>query len=351
MKMTFRWYGDSDRVSLDEISQIPGVSGIVSAVYGSKPGELWRESDILHIKNSANAHGLEFKVVESVPVHEEIKLWGADARELSEIYAQNVIRLGKAGIDCICYNFMPVFDWFRTDLRHVLPDGSNCLAYDDKVLSELDPTGDFHLPGWDESYTKDELKRLLERYAAQDAEKLWDNYERFLRIVIPAAESCGVKMAVHPDDPPWGIFGLPRIITGEDSVERLMRTVDSPSNGLTFCTGSLGADPSNDPVKIARKYASRIPFAHLRNVEITGERRFIETAHPTACGSLDMYGIVKALVEGGFDGYVRPDHGRMIWGETGKGGYGLYDRALGAAYLNGLFEGVTKCAANGTQDR
>ena len=346
MKMTFRWYGDSDKVKLEEISQIPGVSGIVSAVYERKPGELWQESDIMHIKRAAEAHGLEFKVVESVPVHEEIKLWGENARELCEIYAQNILRLGKAGIDCICYNFMPVFDWFRTDLRNVLADGSNSLAYDEKVLRGLDPAGDFHLPGWDESYTKDELKRLLDRYSAVDTEKLWDNYERFLRIVIPAAETCGVRIAVHPDDPPWGIFGLPRIITGEDSVERLTRTVDSPANGLTFCTGSLGADPDNDLVRIAYRYAARIPFAHLRNIRITGDRQFCETAHPTGCGSLNMYGIVRSLVEGGFDGYVRPDHGRMIWGETGKGGYGLYDRALGAAYLNGLFEGVTKDAGN-----
>ena len=342
MKMTFRWYGDSDKVTLDEIRQIPGVSGIVSAVYDRKPGELWQEADVLRIKGAAEACGLEFKVVESVPVHEEIKLWGAGARELCEVYARNIITLGKAGVDCICYNFMPVFDWFRTDLANKLPDNSNGLAYDEDALLRLDPSGDFHLPGWDESYTKDGLRRLLERYRAIDAEKLWDNYERFLRIVIPAAESCGVKMAVHPDDPPWGIFGLPRIVTGEKSIERLLKTVDSPSNGLTFCTGSLGADPGNDLPGIARKYAKRIPFAHLRNVRITGERRFHETAHPTDCGSLDMYAIVKALVEGGFDGYVRPDHGRMIWGETGRGGYGLYDRALGAAYLNGLFEGVSK---------
>jgi len=160
--------------------------------------------------------------------------------------------------------------------------------------------------------------------------------------VIPVAESAGIRMAIHPDDPPWGIFGLPRIITNAENLRRFLAIVDSPSNGLTFCTGSLGALPDNDLVAMAAEFADRIAFVHLRNIKRTGERRFEEVGHPTACGSLDMKGIASALMENGFDGYVRPDHGRMIWGETGRYGYGLYDRALGAAYLNGLFEGLEK---------
>ena len=149
-------------------------------------------------------------------------------------------------------------------------------------------------------------------------------------------------MAIHPDDPPWGIFGLPRIITGEKNLRRFLDIVPEKENGLTFCTGSLGANPENDLVKMAGEFADRIHFAHLRNIKFTGERKFQEVGHPTDCGSLDMYGIVKALCDNGFDGYVRPDHGRMIWGETGRYGYGLFDRALGAMYLTGLFEAVKK---------
>ena len=158
MKRTFRWYGENDRVTLDQIRQIPGMTGIVSAVYDVAPGEVWSNESILAIKNAANSHGLAFNVVESVPVHEEIKLWGPDAERLTDVYCENVRRLGKAGVDCICYNFMPVFDWFRTNLKNELPDGSNSLAYDERTVLSMDPlTSDLSLPGWDESYSKEEL--------------------------------------------------------------------------------------------------------------------------------------------------------------------------------------------------
>jgi mannonate dehydratase len=202
--------------------------------------------------------------------------------------------------------------------------------------------GSLSLPGWDESYTKEELQGLLKRYESIDEEALWRNMQTFLEAVIPVAKEAGVNMAIHPDDPPWGIFGLPRIITGRKNLERFFKLVDEQENGLTFCTGSLGADPANDLVKMAEKYADRIHFAHVRNILHTGERKFHEVAHPTDCGSLDIYGIVKALHKGGFDGYMRPDHGRMIWGEKGRYGYGLYDRALGAMYLSGLWEAIDK---------
>ena len=298
---------------------------------------------ILAIKKKAQDAGLEFEVVESVPVPEEIKYGGENADRLIANYCENIRRLGAAGVKCVCYNFMPVFDWLRSELEHQNPDGSNSLAYDDEILKTLDPTkGEFSLPGWDESYTKAEMSRLLDIYKSVSEEKLWENLTRFLTAVIPVAEEAGVNMAIHPDDPPWGLFGLPRIITCEENYDRFLKIVDSPANGLTFCTGSLGASGDNDLVKMAAKYADRIHFLHLRNILITDDRQFHEVAHPTECGSLDMYGIVKALCDNGFDGYVRPDHGRMIWGEKGRYGYGLYDRALGAAYIVGLFEGIEK---------
>ena len=343
MKLTFRWYGEGDPVTLEQIRQIPCMTGIVSAVYDRKPGEVWSRESIARIAEQAHAQGLAFEVVESVPVPEEIKLGGPDAPRLIEAYCENIRRLGEAGVRCVCYNFMPVFDWLRSTLALREPDGANALAYDEAEVLAMNPlTSELSLPGWDESYTKEGLASLMRRYEGFTEEDLWHSLESFLHRVIPAAEEAGIRMAIHPDDPPWGIFGLPRIITCEENLDRFLSICDSPANGLTFCTGSLGASPENDLPRLARKYAKRIPFAHLRNVLRTGKRQFREVAHPTACGSLDLYGIVKGLVEGGFDGYIRPDHGRMIWGETGRPGYGLYDRALGAAYLTGLFEAVEK---------
>ncbi len=343
MKMTFRWYGESDPVTLEKIAQIPQMSGIVSAVYDVKPGGVWSEESILRIKDAAHAHHLAFEVVESVPVPEDIKLGTEKAPQLIANYCENIRRLGKAGVKCVCYNFMPVFDWLRSELRHQNPDGSNALAYDEDTVLQMNPlSGSLSLPGWDESYTKEGLRALLHAYQSVSKEQLWKNLTAFLQAVIPVAKEAGVNMAIHPDDPPWDIFGLPRIITDEQNLRRFLDIVPERNNGLTFCTGSLGANPQNDLVKMAGEWTDRIHFVHLRNIRRDGERRFCETGHPTGCGSLDMYGIAKALVQNSFDGYVRPDHGRMIWGETGRFGYGLYDRALGAMYLNGLFEALEK---------
>ena len=343
MKMTFRWYGPSDPVTLEKIRQIPGMSGIVSAVYDVKPGGVWSMESIQQIKTAAQANGLEFEVVESVPVPEDIKLGNKKATALIDAYCENIRRLGQAGVKCVCYNFMPVFDWLRSELEHVQPDGANALAYDEATVRAMDPAkGDLSLPGWDASYTKEELKSLLAAYAQIDENQLWKNLTAFLEAVIPVAREAGVNMAIHPDDPPWGMFGLPRIITCAENYRRFLNIVPDAHNGLTFCTGSLGANPENDLPAMAAEFCDRIHFLHLRNIKRTGERQFQEVAHPTDCGSLDMYGIVKALVDHGFDGYVRPDHGRMIWGEKGRYGYGLFDRALGAAYITGLFEAVEK---------
>ncbi len=345
MKMTFRWYGDNDPVSLQKIKQIPTMTGIVSAIYDVPVGEVWPEEKIAALKAKAEAEGLEFEVVESVPVHEEIKLGGADAPRLIENYCENVRRLGKAGVKCICYNFMPVFDWLRSELERPMEDGANSLAYDELTVLAMDPSKEgLSLPGWDESYTKDQLIGLLNRYENIDSEKLFENLRVFLEAVIPVAHEYGVNMAIHPDDPPWGIFGLPRIIINEENLERFLKIVDLPENGLTFCTGSLGANPDNDLIGMIEKFCDRIHFAHIRNVKHTGERQFHEVAHPTDCGSLDIYGILKALHDNGFKGYMRPDHGRMIWGEKGRYGYGLYDRALGAVYLSGVWEALEKQA-------
>ncbi len=343
MKLTFRWYGDSDPVTLDHIRQIPSMTGIVSAVYDVPAGGVWSEESINDLKRKANEKGLEFEVVESVPVPEDIKLGTDKAPELIENYCENIRRLGKAGVKVICYNFMPVFDWLRSELEKEAEDGSNSLAYDEKTVLSMNPlTSELSLPGWDESYTKEQLKDLLNQYSKIDEDQLWKNLETFLKAIIPVAEQNDIKMAIHPDDPPWGLFGLPRIITSEKNLDRFLKLVDSPNNGLTFCTGSLGAGIDNDLVKMAAKYADRIHFLHLRNIKFTGDKAFYEVGHPTECGSIDMFGIAKALVDNGFDGYVRPDHGRMIWGEKGRYGYGLFDRALGATYIAGLFEALEK---------
>lgn len=350
MKLSFRWYGEEDAVSLQSISQIPGMRSIVSAVYDVKPGEVWHEESIQAIKSACEQHGLVFDVVESIPVHEDIKL-GKPARDrYIANYQENLRRVAKHGVKCVCYNFMPVFDWTRTQLDKVAPDGSTSLVMYMEQLRGLDPMRDgLSLPGWDSSYQKEELKQLFADYATVGEEGLWANLEYFLKAVIPVAEQCGIVMAIHPDDPPYPIFGLPRIITCEANLDRMLSLVDSPSNGLTLCTGSLGCADSNDVAAMVKKYSGmgRIGFMHIRNVQNLPDGSFEERAHLSSCGSLDIYEIVRALVETGFDGYVRPDHGRMIWGEKGRPGYGLYDRALGATYINGLFEACEKNGRRG----
>ena len=345
MKLSFRWYGESDPISLEYISQIPGMRSIVSAVYDVKPGEVWGEESLKKMKEQCEEHGLIFDVVESIPVHENIKLGRGNVDELLEVYCENIRRCAKYGVKCVTYNFMPVFDWTRTQLDKKAPDGSTSLVMYWDQMRGLDPLkDDIHLPGWDSSYTQEEVRELIGAYGELGEEGLWRNLEKFLKKVIPVAEECGVRMAIHPDDPPYPIFGLPRIITCEENLDRFLKLYDSPANSLCLCTGSLGCAKSNDIVKMVAKYASmdRIGFMHIRNVKIMDDGSFEERAHLSSCGSLDMYDIVKALVDAGFDGYVRPDHGRMIFGETGKPGYGLFDRALGATYINGLFEALEK---------
>lgn len=343
MKMTFRWYGKNDPVTLEKIKQIPGVTGIVSAIYDIPVGESWDSDSIINLKNEVEAAGLELSVIESVPVHEDIKLGGGNRDKYIDNYCKTIRNLAKAGIDCVCYNFMPVFDWTRSDLAHLLPDGSNALSYDRDTVLNMNPlTGDLSLPGWDSSYTKDGMKALLEQYKNVSEEDLWNNLKYFLDKVIKVCEEVKVKMAIHPDDPPWSIFGLPRIITNKKNIERFLKLYDSKYNGLTLCSGSLGVSPENDIADMVYAFGDRIHFAHMRNIKITGDKCFEESGHMSEYGSLDMYKIMKAYHDVGFDGYMRPDHGRMIWGESGRPGYGLYDRALGAVYLSGLWEAIDK---------
>ncbi|MDD7457827.1 MAG: mannonate dehydratase [Clostridia bacterium] len=340
MKLTFRWYGESDPIKLDYIRQIPNMYSVVTAVYDVPVGNVWSNESIEKLVSKAGRHGLKTEVIESVPVHEDIKLGRPTRDTYIENYKENIRRLAKAGVKCICYNFMPVFDWTRTELDKKAVDGSTSLVYYGKQLEGKDPIkDDMNLPGWDASYKRQDLIDLLNAYKDVDEEKLWENLEYFLKAIIPVAEECDVKMAIHPDDPPWPIFGLPRIITSEKNIDRFLSLVDSKYNGLTFCTGSLGASKDNDLVKMVDKYCKmgRIHFMHVRNIRLV-EDGFEECAHDNTAGSLDILGIMNALHQNGFDGYLRPDHGRMIFGETGKPGYGLYDRALGASYLNGVWE-------------
>ena len=353
MEMTLRWYGAAhDTVTLQQIRQIPGVTGVITTLYDTAPGEVWSRERIRAMKEEVESAGLHVSGIESVNVHESIKTGAQERETYIQHYCKTLEHLGREDIHLVCYNFMPVFDWTRTDLYMPLPDGSTCLCYDGKQVEGKSPEDMFReidsnsngyaMPGW-ETERMGEIKELFEKYKGVTADDLWANLKYFLEAIMPVCEECDVKMAIHPDDPPWSIFGLPRIITGKEAIKKLLTMVDSKYNGITLCTGSLGASPKNDMVDIIRDpvISDRIYFAHLRNVSINNQW-FNETSHESNAGSLDMYEIVKALQEVGFDGYIRPDHGRMIWGEVARPGYGLYDRALGVSYLNGLWEAVEK---------
>lgn len=360
MKMTFRWYGSqSDPISLQEIKQIPGMTGLMGFLDYKAAGEVWTEEEIKNYIDEVHAAGLECEVIESVNVHEDIKM-GLDTRdEYIENYKQTIRNLAKYGVKCIVYNFMPVFDWLRTDLaREIEEDGSNSLYFDEAELGEMTPleivektaadSKGFSLPGWEPERLA-ELETTLKRYETITPEDLLENFKYFLEAIIPVCEECDVKMACHPDDPGWPIFGLPRIAHSLEGYERIIGLVDSPYNTACLCTGSLGSNVDNDVVQIIRTLGEkdRVGCLHIRNIKHLGPRRFREASHLSSDGDLDMYEIMKAVYETCPDVYIRPDHGRMIWGEEGRPGYGLYDRALGATYLNGLWEAIDKNAKRG----
>ncbi|MCI6388498.1 MAG: mannonate dehydratase [Ruminococcus sp.] len=351
MQMTFRWFGsEKDTVTLEQIRQIPNVVGVVPALHNLPAGEAWELDDIMKMKSEIEKAGLTMECIESVNVHEDIKIGLPTRDKYIENYKTSIRNLAKAGVKVICYNFMPVFDWTRTDLAMDMGDGATCLSYDgvqiegkspEQMFKDIDDNSNgYAMPGW-ETERMPEIKELFEKYKGVTSDDLWNNLKYFLDAIMPVCEECDVKMAIHPDDPPWDIFGLPRIIKDRESLKKLLELVPSKYNGLTFCTGSLGASSKNDLPAMIREFGDRIYFAHLRNVNVV-DNHFNETAHESNTGSLDMYEIVKALQDVGFDGYIRPDHGRMIWGEVARPGYGLYDRALGVAYLNGLWEAVKK---------
>ena len=354
MEMTLRWYGSkSDTVTLEQIRQIPGVTGVITTLYDTAPGEVWSRERIRAMKDEVEAAGLRVAGIESVNVHDAIKTGAADRDMYIDNYIETLANLGKEDIHLVCYNFMPVFDWTRTELARKRPDGSTVLAYTQAAVDALDPdkmfdsiAGDMNgtvMPGW-EPERMARVKELFEMYKDIDDEKLFENLKYFLERIMPVCNEYDIKMAIHPDDPAWSVFGLPRIITCKENILRMMRMVDDPHNGVTFCSGSYGTNLENDLPDMIRSLKGRIHFAHVRNLKFNSKDDFEEAAHLSSDGSFDMYEIMKALYDIGFDGPIRPDHGRMIWGEKAMPGYGLYDRALGAAYLNGLWEAIEKGA-------
>ncbi|MGE4276408.1 MAG: mannonate dehydratase [Lawsonibacter sp.] len=356
MKMTFRWYGsDHDSVTLKQIKQIPGMTGVMGLLDYKAAGEVWEEPEIKAYVDEIHAAGLECEVIESVNVHEDIKLGLPTRDEYIANYITTIRNLAKYGVKVIIYNFMPVLDWLRTDLARVIPeDGSNSLYFDEKELGDMTPmeivkktasqSNGFSLPGWEPERLA-ELEHTMELYKSIDEAKLLQNFKYFLDAVIPVCAECGIKMSCHPDDPGWPIFGLPRLAHDQAGYDRIMALNNSPANTVCLCTGSLGSNVANDIPAIIRHFGEmgRIGSMHVRNVKHLGsDRCFRESSHLSSTGDLDMYEIMKAIFETCPDTYVRPDHGRMIWDEVGRPGYGLYDRALGACYLNGLWEAIEK---------
>lgn len=352
MKMGLRWFGEGyDTVSLEKIRQVPGVRGVITTLYGAMPGENWDKDQVLALQRSVEDAGLEVLGIESVNVHDAIKAGLPGRDQYIENYIQTIRTLGECGIHLICYNFMPVFDWTRTQLAKPRKDGSTVLAYDQREIDKMDPEKLFAsmeagsqgrlLPGWEPERLA-HIQELFQVYKSVDEEALWANLKYFLDAILPTCEKYEVKMAIHPDDPGWSVFGLPRIITSGEALRRMVDMSPSPCNGVTLCTGSLGTNPHADLPGIIHMLEGSIFFAHVRNMEHTAPGQFEESAHLSSDGSFDMFAIVKALYETGFDGVIRPDHGRMIWGEQAMPGYGLYDRALGSQYLLGLWEALEK---------
>ena len=320
MEMTFRWYGSKfDTVTLEQIRQIPGVTGVITTLYDTTPGEVWTREAIHALKEEVEASGLHISGIESVNIHDAIKIGSPDREQYIDNYIETLKHLGKEDIHLVCYNFMPVFDWTRTELARVRPDGSTVLAYKQSAVDALVPekmfesiAGDANgaiLPGW-EPERMAKVKELFDAYRDVDDEKLFANLKYFLERIMPVCNEYDIRMAIHPDDPAWSVFGLPRIIINKENI-------------------------------------LRIHFAHVRNLKFHSQQDFEEAAHLSSDGSFDMYEIMKALYDIGFDGPIRPDHGRMIWGEKAMPGYGLYDRALGATYLNGLWEAIDKSHKRG----
>ena len=352
MEMTFRWYGSKhDTITLKQIRQIRYVTGIITTLYDKQPGDLWTRDEIHALKKEVEDAGLHIAGIESVNVSDAIKTGSKDRDKDIDTYIECLRNLGEEDIHLVCYNFMPVFDWTRTELARVREDGSTVLAYTQEAVDKLQPEKMFEsiasdmngtvMPGW-EPERMAKVKELFELYKDIDNERLFDNLVYFLKRIMPVCNEYDIKMAIHPDDPAWSVFGLPRIIINKENINRLMKAVDDVHNGVTFCSGSYGTNLNNDLPDMIRSLKGRIHFAHVRNLKFHSADNFEEAAHLSEDGNFDMYEIVKALYDIGFEGPIRPDHGRMIWDEVAMPGYGLYDRALGAAYICGLWEAIEK---------
>ncbi|PXV91071.1 D-mannonate dehydratase [Lachnotalea glycerini] len=352
MEMTLRWYGSKhDSVTLEQIRQIPGVTGVITTLYDSKPGEVWSVDEIRAMKEEIAKAGLHVSGIESVNIHDAIKVGSPDRDMYIDHYIQTLENLGKEDLHLVCYNFMPVFDWTRSELARKRADGSTVLAYNQDDIDKINPenmfesidssSNGFVLPGW-EPERMSKIKELFAMYQDVDSEKLFENLKYFLQRIMPTCDKYDINMAIHPDDPAWSVFGLPRIIINLENIQRMMKMVDNPHNGITFCSGSYGTNLANNLPEMIRALKGRIHFAHVRNLKFNSPTDFEESAHLSSDGTFDMFEIMKALYDIGFEGPIRPDHGRMIWGEVAMPGYGLYDRALGATYLNGLWEAILK---------
>lgn len=347
MQMTFRWYGEgNDSITQEQIKQIPGVTGLVWALHDKQPGEVWEIDEIEEARRQIEGHGFNMDVVESVNVHDDIKVGLPSRDQYIENYKQTLRNLAKFGVKVVTYNFMPIFDWTRTDLFHPMGDGSTALYYEKAKIQQdykemakyiLDNLNGLTFPGW-EPERMAKLDELFEMYRPVTKEKLWENLQYFLEALMPVCHETGIKMAIHPDDPPWDIFGLPRLLVDKESIGRFLKMVDDPYNCLCLCSGSLGANKDNDVPDIIRTYCDRIAFAHIRNVKHFDNGDFTEASHRDCDGDTQILEIMRAYHDCGFDGYIRPDHGRHIWGEKCRPGYGLYDRALGIMYMWGCWD-------------
>jgi mannonate dehydratase len=386
MEQTWRWWGPNDLITLSDICQV-GATGIVTALHDVPTGEVWTREAIVERKNIIEADpglGLRWSVVESVPVHETIKLGEDAAAPYYEAYRQTLRNLGQAGVDTVCYNFMPVLDWARTQLRYPLPGGAKALrfnahefaAFDVHMLGRDGAAADYPkdvlsraqiwfqaateadkrallatimagLPGAFDRYDIEGLRGMLARYRHTDEARLQANLARFLEEVVPTAEKAGVRMAIHPDDPPRPLLGLPRITSTAEHIAFILDAVPSTANGLTLCTGSLGARPANDLPAIARRFADRINFVHLRNVRTEPDGSFMEADH--LGGDTDMVAVVRVLLEeqkrrkdAGLTHWripFRPDHGHELLDDVGKAnhpGYPAIGRLRGLAEIRGV---------------